>query len=229
MKIDVVILAAGKGNRLKPITDKTPKSLIKIGGECILKKTLDGLDPNKVGDVFIITKHLEEKIENFIEKNRKKYLFNIIKISQGKIKGTYGALASVKKLLSGWFIVINGDDIHSAKDLKKFFKEKNQIGVSKKESKYFEVIFDKNKNFKKFKRDSQNKKRFIATGCYTLNKEFFNFKPEKTSEGEFGIPQTIESNISKIKPKVVIENNWDQLNTHQDLDYLREKYLIPNT
>lgn len=224
MKMDVVILAAGKGNRLKPITDRVPKPLITLGGKTVLERILNSIDQSKTERVFIVTKHLEEKIEKFINKNKQKYSFEIIKITQGEEKGTYGALLSVKKHLRGWFVITNGDDIHLKKYFLEFFKNKNQIGICKKESRYFEVIFDKKNNFKKFERNSENKKRYIATGCYTLNSLFFDLKPEKTSEGEFGIPQTIESNLQSLKPKVVIENKWYQLNTKEDLTSLKKKY-----
>ena len=72
MKMDVVILAAGKGNRLKPITDRVPKPLITLGGKTVLERILNSIDQSKTERVFIVTKHLEEKIEKFINKNKQK-------------------------------------------------------------------------------------------------------------------------------------------------------------
>lgn len=220
--MDVVILAAGKGNRLKPITKETPKSLIELGGKTIIEMILDSLPGNKVNNVFIITKHLEGKITKYLKSKKTKYKFNIETITQGEEKGTYGALLSSKKYVGDWFVVLNGDDIHSKKYISRFFNNQILIGASKKISNYFEVIFDKEKNFKKFERASKKKNRYIATGCYTLNKNFFKLTPEKTSEGEFGIPQTIESNIVKLNPKILIEKGWHQLNTLEDLEYLNK-------
>lgn len=220
--MDVVILAAGKGNRLKPLTNKTPKALIKLGDTAIIEMILDSLPENKIKNVFIITKHLEDRINKYLKGKKTKYKFNIETITQGEEKGTYGALLSSKKYIGDWFVVLNGDDIHSKKYISRFFNNQIIIGVSKKISNYFEVIFDKEKNFEKFERISKKKNRYIATGCYTLNKKFFKLTPEKTSEGEFGIPQTIEANLDKLKPKVLIEKEWHQLNTLEDLKYLNK-------
>lgn len=220
MKMDIVILAAGKGNRLKPITDKTPKPLIKIKGKTILERIFESLDPVKTGNVFIITKHLEEKIKFFVEKKLKSNL-KVKCISQGKKRGTLGALLSAKKQLKDWFIVVNGDDLTSTKDLQKFYVKKNIIGIHKKESNYFEVIFNKDKKFKRFDRKSNKKIRYVATGCYTLNKKFLELKPEKTTENEFGIPQTIEKNINTIKPFISIQKQWHQINTKEELEKVK--------
>ncbi len=222
MKMDVVILAAGKGNRLKPLTNKTPKTLIKIGDKPIIEMILDSLPENKIKNVFVVTKHLEDKINKYLQIKKTKYKFSIETITQGEEKGTYGALLSSKKYIGDWFMVLNGDDIHSKKYISRFFNNQIIIGVSKKISNYFEVIFDKEKNFEKFERMSKKKNKYIATGCYTLDKDFFKLTPEKTSEGEFGIPQTIEANLDKLKPKILIEKDWHQLNTLKDLEYLNK-------
>jgi len=220
--MDVVILAAGKGNRLKPLTNKTPKTLIKIGDKPIIEMILDSLPENKIKNVFVVTKHLEDKINKYLQIKKTKYKFSIETITQGEEKGTYGALLSSKKYIGDWFMVLNGDDIHSKKYISRFFNNQIIIGVSKKISNYFEVIFDKEKNFEKFERMSKKKNKYIATGCYTLDKDFFKLTPEKTSEGEFGIPQTIEANLDKLKPKILIEKDWHQLNTLKDLEYLNK-------
>ena len=62
MKIIAMILAAGFGNRLKPITDKVPKPLIKIGRETILEKHLRNLKKANISKVVINVSHLAEKI-----------------------------------------------------------------------------------------------------------------------------------------------------------------------
>jgi len=57
-----VILAAGIGNRLKPLTDKMPKSLIKIGGRTVLERMLDSLVDLGITDVTIVVGHLKQMI-----------------------------------------------------------------------------------------------------------------------------------------------------------------------
>ena len=50
-----IILAAGYGNRMRPLTDRTHKTLLKVGGETILSRILDGLIANEVTDIVMVT------------------------------------------------------------------------------------------------------------------------------------------------------------------------------
>ncbi|MDR1718713.1 MAG: phosphocholine cytidylyltransferase family protein [Dysgonamonadaceae bacterium] len=61
-----VILAAGMASRLRPLTDHSPKCLLRIGSKCLLQRTLEALIENGIEDVIIVTGYLKEKIEAFI-------------------------------------------------------------------------------------------------------------------------------------------------------------------
>ena len=82
MNVDkAIILAAGFGKRLLPLTLKTPKPLVQIGKNCLLEKTIIFLVRNKVKEIVINTHHLGEQIKKFLKKKK----FNTsIKISDEK-------------------------------------------------------------------------------------------------------------------------------------------------
>ena len=61
-----VILAAGVSARLRPLTNNTPKCLLKIGGKTILERTLDNLLAYNLNDLIIVTGYLQEQIKSFI-------------------------------------------------------------------------------------------------------------------------------------------------------------------
>ena len=61
-----VILAAGVASRLRPLTNYTPKCLLKVGSKSILELTLDNLVANKISDIVIVTGYLEMQIRDFI-------------------------------------------------------------------------------------------------------------------------------------------------------------------
>lgn len=61
-----VILAAGIASRLRPLTDNTPKCLLKAGKKSILELTLDNLIENDIKDIVVVTGYLEQQIRNFI-------------------------------------------------------------------------------------------------------------------------------------------------------------------
>lgn len=64
-----VILAAGIASRLRPLTNDSPKCLLKIGKKCLLERTLDALIVNGINEFIIVTGYLKEKIEEFVRTN----------------------------------------------------------------------------------------------------------------------------------------------------------------
>ena len=99
-----VILAAGAGSRLKPLTDDTPKCLLKVGGKCILEMTVENLLATNNSDIIIVTGYLENKIREFLGKR-----FPQLKIAY--INNSF--YASTNNILSLWLAkdAVLGDDM----------------------------------------------------------------------------------------------------------------------
>jgi len=64
-----LILASGAGTRLKPLTNKIPKSLIKVNGEPIIKRLIDSLIQNKIQNLVITTGPFEQRLRDYIGQN----------------------------------------------------------------------------------------------------------------------------------------------------------------
>jgi len=84
-----VILAAGVASRLRPLTDNTPKCLLKLGQKSILERTIDNLLENEIEDLVIVTGYLEDKIKAFLNKKYPfldiTYIFNDVYDSTNNI------------------------------------------------------------------------------------------------------------------------------------------------
>ena len=103
--MDAVVLCAGKGTRLLPLTENRPKPMIPIGGKAILEHIIDKIHPF-VDKIYLIVKYKKDIIiEHF--KNNPKVEF----ITQGEIDGTGYALLEAKDMVKNNFLVINGDII----------------------------------------------------------------------------------------------------------------------
>lgn len=102
-----VILAGGKGARLKPYTTVLPKPLLPIGDVPILEIILRQLRHNGIRDVTVAIGHLAELVQAFFGDGRK-FGLNIIYSIEDKPLGTAGPLAAIEGLDSD-FIVMNGD------------------------------------------------------------------------------------------------------------------------
>ena len=59
-----IILAAGYGNRMRPLTDDTHKTLLRIGGQTLIGRILDGLRAHAVTDIVVVTGHLADQLES---------------------------------------------------------------------------------------------------------------------------------------------------------------------
>lgn len=108
-----IILAAGFGTRLRPLTLNTPKPLILINNKPIIFYILEQLRINNIKNCFINAHYLSDKIKNYInEYNKKNKSMNVSIVKEPEILETGGAIKNIKgKDTTQPIIVINGDSI----------------------------------------------------------------------------------------------------------------------
>ena len=105
-----MILAAGRGERMRPLTDHTPKPLLKAAGKPLIEYTIEALVAAGISDIVINLAHLGEKIQRYLE-DGSRYQANIVYSSEGKTGlETAGGIKKALPLLGNKpFIVVNGD------------------------------------------------------------------------------------------------------------------------
>ena len=183
MKINTaIILCAGYGKRLNPLTLKTPKPLLKLKDKTILEKCINLIIKLKIKKIFLNSFYLSDQIFDFIKK--KKFPINIQIIEDGKeILDTGGGILNLinhssddDHLVFNPDTVWNEDYIKEIKQMINFYfikKLNNILLVSNKK-----LSFDKNfKGDFDLKNDlllKNNNKNFIYLGCQILNKNLFN-------------------------------------------------------
>ena len=105
-----VLLVGGKGTRLKPLTDKTPKALLGVNGKAVTEHIFDLLKKYGIRDVILCVGHFSDKIkENFGDGSG--LGMNIFYVEENEPLGTAGPLKLAKKYLKDSFIVSNGDEL----------------------------------------------------------------------------------------------------------------------
>lgn len=111
MKIrQAFILAGGKGERLRPLTDSIPKPLVKVLGKPILQYNIELLARQGVEEIILATGYLHEKIEEYFGSG-KGFGARIRYSVEKEPLGTGGALNLCKDDLDGTFIMMNGDNL----------------------------------------------------------------------------------------------------------------------
>lgn len=105
-----VLLAAGKGTRLRPLTDDTPKVMIPVNGKPLLEHHIERLTAAGVRDIFINLHHLPGKIKDYFQ-DGKKWKARIRYSYEREVLGTAGAVGKLREeLKDGPFLVIYGDN-----------------------------------------------------------------------------------------------------------------------
>ena len=107
LPVDAVIMAGGKGERLRPLTEKTPKPLLKIGDKCIIDYNVDNLIHCGVEHISVTVNYLKEQIEAHYEQPRDG--IKIQTVSEPKFLGTIGGLQFVPHFFHNTVLLMNSD------------------------------------------------------------------------------------------------------------------------
>jgi histidinol-phosphate phosphatase family protein len=125
-----VILAGGKGERLRPLTDHVPKPMVKVNGKPVLEQQVEVLRRYGIVKVFILTGYLGNVIEDYFGRG-KNFGLEIECLQEDTPLGTAGALKLLKNRIQQDFLVVYGDVIFDLKisDLISFHREKNGVAT----------------------------------------------------------------------------------------------------
>lgn len=121
-----VILAAGIGNRLKPITDNTPKSMIKVGDRTILERMLDSLVDYGIEEVCIVVGHLKQKIAGPLGKKYKTAKLKYIVNPDYELGSIVSLLVAREEFLEGDALLMDADVIFEREVLGRLLSSKNE-------------------------------------------------------------------------------------------------------
>jgi dTDP-glucose pyrophosphorylase len=120
LPLDVVIMAGGRGDRMRPLTDSLPKPLLKIGDKPILEHNIDRLIEFGLDDFHIAVKYLGEQIEDYFGDGSDKSI-NIDYIRESTPLGTIGAVGLVEGFSSEHVLIMNSDVLTNI-DYEDFYK-----------------------------------------------------------------------------------------------------------
>jgi len=119
LPIDAVLMAGGKGERLRPLTEKTPKPLLKIGKKAIIDYNIDNLINYGVENIHVTTNYLAEQIEEHFKDERQR-----IKVNCFREKEFLGTIASVKLIpnIQNDEILVMNSDLFTNIDFEDFYR-----------------------------------------------------------------------------------------------------------
>lgn len=214
--MQAVILAGGKGTRLAPITDTTPKPLIEVGGVPLIEYIFRALE-GTVDEVIVVTGYMKEQVEEYCLQHDS--VFTVKCVPQGEVSGTWGAVLSAREFLTGPFLVLSGDDYVTSEDVRSLASRMPSLGVCVAVMPgYHEMVVENGVIIDMHPRSEDP--ALSATGAYGLTLDVFEFETMYTKSGEAGIPQTLMKH-PEYQLHAAPMNNWMPVNTLADLEALR--------
>jgi len=193
-----VVLAAGEGMRLRPLTVSEPKVMIPVANKPILEYVVDALVKNDVRDIVMVVGYRKERIMSHFE-DGKKFGARVEYVVQDKQLGNGHALACAKDRLSGEFIVLPGDnivDVTAVGDLLRSGKCPCALVVeSENPSKYGVVTIDKGTIRTIVEKPTDIVSHTILTGMYRLSDRIFPFIDRCIALGEYGLSNAVGASL----------------------------------
>ena len=107
LPIDAVLMAGGKGERLRPLTLETPKPLLKVGDKCIIDHNIDRLISYGVKHISVTVNYLKEQIEEHFSVPRGEVMVQTVR--EPKFLGTIGSIKFVENFYNDTVLVMNSD------------------------------------------------------------------------------------------------------------------------
>ena len=213
--MDAIILAAGKGTRLRPFTETIPKPLLDVQGRPILDWIIGALPP--VDRLIVVVNYLAEQIEAYLAKQT--HVRNWTTVRQTEPRGTGDALMSCRDAVaSDRVMVLNGDDLIGKADLARLAQvpmgilahpvdEPESFGIlfRKGESNLVEKVVEKPQGL--------SAPQLANIGAYLFPRSVFDLTLPLSPRGEYEITDAVSQLAGAGAFEVVEANYWLPIGT----------------
>lgn len=205
-----VILAAGEGKRMHPLTYTRPKVMLPIAGKPILEWNLLNARAAGLKEFVFIVSYKSEMVREYFG-DGKQWNVKINYVNQGKALGTAHAIGTVKPFVND-FIVLCGDTIFGINDIKQIAKKGTKIGLVKIDNATeYGIVELKGKHVMKIHEKMDHPiSNIINAGMYHFNKQIFDYirKTEKSLRGEYEVTDSINMLVNKEQMEGVFLKEW---------------------
>ena len=217
--MQAVILAAGLGTRMRPLTYEKPKPMLEVAGKPILARMIEML-PEEVDEVILIVGYKSEMVSAYFGDawgGRR-----IVYIEQKELTGTYGALSLAKSRLTPGerFMLLFADDIYGPEEFKRLLLHPRTVLVHEVEhpERFGILLVDEEGKIEDMEEKPEHPKSNLAvTGAYLLDHHIFEYEPELHSNGEYYLPPVIMKMIKDYPMHAERASLWVPIGYPEDL------------
>jgi len=214
-----VILCAGKGTRMRPLTSNCPKPLIHVCGKPILEHIVCAL-PEEINEIVLIVGYRKEQIQALcgMEYFGRKVTFCEQENFAG---GTGDALLAARDVLKGKFMFLNGDDVQGKDTLKKAITLDHVIlGFHSDTPERYGVLIPNGDGTLKgiIEKPKNPTSNLINTGGYILNDSIFSYLVPLSASGELYMTDMV-TEYAKDNPVQILEQDvWIPIGYPEDIE-----------
>lgn len=201
-----IILSAGEGTRMRPLTLTKPKTMLPVAGKPIIQYNIEALRDSGIIDILLVVNYKKEMVKNYF-KDGKDFRVNIDYVTQEELSGTANAIEYGKNFVDDNFLVLNGDIILDKElisdiisDYSKHSPDTLMVLTEVEDPSHFGAVEIENnliKNIVEKPKKDEAPSNLVNTGIYIFNKDIFNkiAKTDKSSRGEYEITDSLAMQI----------------------------------
>ena len=212
-----VILAAGEGQRMRPLTETRPKQLVEVLGRPIIDHIADLL-PEEIDEIIMVIGYRGKQIRDFC--GTQFHGRKVTYIEQNQVGGTAKALRLCKPFLKDRFLLLLGDDLHDSRDLETAIQTDSCVLVSESDNpERFGVVSltDSGHLAQIIEKPEKPLTNLVSTGVMVLDPRIFNYESRAAENGEHYIPTMLEGFAKDHPVSVVRQKTWIPIGYPEDV------------
>lgn len=210
MKLKAIILSAGEGSRMRPLTLTKPKTMLPVAGKPIIQYNIESLRDNGITDILLIVRYKEEIVRNYFG-DGSDFGVNISYKTQKDFLGTANAISYGEDFIDDSIIVLNGDIILDDEIIHEIIKKYNYLSpdtlmllTEVEDPSAFGVVEIENGNIKNIVEKPKREEapsNLVNAGIYIFNKYIFDKirETEISERGEYEITDSVSLQIEDNK------------------------------
>lgn len=227
LPIDAVIMAGGRGTRLKPLTDNIPKPLLKVADKPILEHNIDRLIGYGIDDFWLSINYLGDQLRDYFKNGESKGV-KIEYVTEDKPLGTVGAVGAIRNLQHETVLITNSDILTNL-DYEDFYQDFKQsdadlsvVTIPYEVLIPYAVLETDKERVKSFK-EKPTYTYYSNGGIYLIKKELLNLIPENEFYNATDLMEELIKQEKKVK-SYPLRGYWLDIGKHEDFKKAQDDF-----